>query len=686
MPASYKTPGVFVEEISMLPPSVAQVETAIPAFLGYTSKAEKNGESRFQKATPVESMTEFESIFGGAADAVYDAYLDSSDQVKAVVASQPYLLHESLRLFFDNGGGKCYIIAVGAYKASTPFANATELRNGLVELEKHDEPTIIVAPDATLLASDGLYDFQKLALVQCAKLGDRVALCDTYPSNETVANETFSDRVQQFRDKVGISSLKYGASYAPYVRSSLPKTIRFRDLSLKRGDPPPGVSTPASLASLTTDNELLQLILDLGGAKKSVDDIGGIASTTAPGILTGTNTSLDAQFKTLLDAYAVAPAPATAELTAVFNFALSFFGALKTIKDALPTQVSTTPIPASSTQSVAFKLQAEMDAVASTSGLVDAFETLGTHSNEYAEGVATADIMDDDPTDTTTDLAKALDILGITAVAYEALADPTIAALYAGTTTAQKNAEARKAIGAFYPVLLKFYDALLSAASTFESTFDQSLVAAMGTYKQIKTSVGASISELPPSGTIAGVYARVDNQRGVWKAPANVSLNSVSGPVLAISSEQQEGLNVDAIAGKSVNAIRTFTGKGTLVWGARTLAGNDNEWRYISVRRFFNMVEESCKKATEPFVFEPNDANTWVRVQGMIENFLTLQWRAGALQGAKPDQAFYVAVGLGKTMTSLDILEGRMIVEIGMAVVRPAEFIILRFSHKLAEA
>jgi phage tail sheath protein FI len=185
---------------------------------------------------------------------------------------------------------------------------------------------------------------------------------------------------------------------------------------------------------------------------------------------------------------------------------------------------------------------------------------------------------------------------------------------------------------------------------------------------------------------VAGIYARVDNARGVWKAPANESINSVIGPVTNISHDEQASLNVDTVAGKSINAIRVFTGRGTLVWGARTLKGNDNEWRYVSVRRFFNMVEESSKKATEPFVFEPNDANTWIKVQAMIENFLTNLWRQGALQGAKPEHAFYVSVGLGKTMTPIDILEGRMIVEIGMAVVRPAEFIILRFSHKMAES
>lgn len=192
--------------------------------------------------------------------------------------------------------------------------------------------------------------------------------------------------------------------------------------------------------------------------------------------------------------------------------------------------------------------------------------------------------------------------------------------------------------------------------------------------------------KLPPSPAIAGIYAKVDADRGVWKAPANVGLNAVVKPTIEYANAVNDQLNVDPTAGKSVNAIRPFVGKGTLVWGARTLAGNDNEWRYVSVRRFFIFVEESTKKATEQFTFEPNDANTWVKVQAMIENFLTTQWRAGALQGVKPEHAFYVAVGLGKTMTPLDILEGRMIVEIGMAAVRPAEFIILRFSHKMAES
>jgi len=201
----------------------------------------------------------------------------------------------------------------------------------------------------------------------------------------------------------------------------------------------------------------------------------------------------------------------------------------------------------------------------------------------------------------------------------------------------------------------------------------------------IRNKVAEQVITLSPSSSMAGVYARVDSDRGVWKAPANVSLNGVASPTYKINNADQEGLNVDS-TGKSINAIRTFTGKGVIVWGARTLAGNDNEWRYVPVRRLFITIEESVRKATEFVVFEPNDKNTWNRTRTMIENYLTDLWRQGALAGAKPEDAFFVNVGLGQTMTSQDILEGKLIVEVGIAAVRPAEFIILNFSHKLQEA
>ncbi len=205
-------------------------------------------------------------------------------------------------------------------------------------------------------------------------------------------------------------------------------------------------------------------------------------------------------------------------------------------------------------------------------------------------------------------------------------------------------------------------------------------------YNAAKAELANHFVVMPPSGAIAGVFAATDAARGVWKAPANVGLAGVLEPAVKLNNQKQENLNVDTTGGKSINAIRAFAGRGTLVWGARTLAGNDNEWRYVSVRRFFSTVEESVRKSTHWAVFEPNDANTWVKVRGMIENYLTDKWREGALAGATPKDAFFVKCGLGSTMTTQDVLEGRLNVEVGMAAVRPAEFIVLKFSHQLQTA
>jgi len=204
-------------------------------------------------------------------------------------------------------------------------------------------------------------------------------------------------------------------------------------------------------------------------------------------------------------------------------------------------------------------------------------------------------------------------------------------------------------------------------------------------FKFVKAALKRHFIVLPPSAAIAGIYATTDASRGVWKSPANVAVNKVREPVVVIDNTEQESLQVDHTDGKSINAIRAFAGKGTLVWGARTLAGNDNEWRYVSVRRFFTMIEVSVRKGTAWAVFEPNDAIIWTRLRAQIENYLIQQWRAGALAGAKPEHAFYVNCGLGQTMTAEDVRQGRMNVEIGMAVVRPAEFTILKFTHQLQD-
>lgn len=204
-------------------------------------------------------------------------------------------------------------------------------------------------------------------------------------------------------------------------------------------------------------------------------------------------------------------------------------------------------------------------------------------------------------------------------------------------------------------------------------------------YNSIITEMAKRLNVMPPGAAMAGIYTMVDNARGVWKAPANVSLNSVVSPTVPISSEQQEDLNVTP-QGKSINAIRAFRGEGTLVWGGRTLDGNSLDWRYVNVRRTMIMLEESIRLAAKAMVFEPNVANTWVTVKSMIANFLTGIWKRGGLAGAVPEDAFSVHVGLGETMTPEDILEGILRVTVLVAISRPAEFIEITFQQQMQKS
>ena len=483
------TPGVYIDEVSVFPPSVAAVATAIPAFVGYTAKGELN------KPVRISSFPEYEAIFGGAfendptiqvriTDTVIDTLNDAdvfvsssriSRDISAEVSSisPSHNLYYAMRLFFDNGGGPCYVVSAGVYTSeSDGSVSSGNLVAAINALEEEDEPTIIVVPEAIYLTVQAEYnDVFRTAVNQAAKLKDRFVIMDVIPT----AGNVQADVVDGFQAHVDVGDHpEYAAAYYPNLETTI-------DLNISNL-----------------------------GSKVSI-----------------------------------------------------------------------------------------------------------IHEEQTPDGSASAGPEPEFNGDTLTTII-----------------------------------EANK-------------DLLV---------------------KQIEQAVKGISLNLPTTPAIAGTYTRVDNERGVWKAPANVSVARVVAPTVKITDDTQGTMNIDPNGGKSVNAIRAFSGRGILVWGARTLDGNDNEWRYISVRRFFNFVEESVKKATYQFVFEPNDANTWNSIRAMIENFLTIQWNQGALQGAKADQAFFVKVGLGQTMTAQDILEGRLIVEIGMAVVRPAEFIILRFMHKLPEA
>lgn len=230
--------------------------------------------------------------------------------------------------------------------------------------------------------------------------------------------------------------------------------------------------------------------------------------------------------------------------------------------------------------------------------------------------------------------------------------------------------------------LIKTFQRLSSFDMTNDDPTDihNQLMAVCPAYVEMVSQMLDELNLMAPSAAMAGVYARVDNSNGVWKAPANVSINGVVSTAVNMTNEEQEDLNVP-LNGKAVNAIRYFIGDGIKVWGARTLNGNSLDWRYINVRRTIIMLEESIKQACKAYVFENNTATTWLTMKNMIDNFLNGIWRRGGLAGQTPEEAYEVHVGLGDTMTADDILEGYLRITVKVALIRPAEFIELTFQQ-----
>ncbi|MCA2997705.1 MAG: phage tail sheath family protein [Rhodocyclaceae bacterium] len=218
------------------------------------------------------------------------------------------------------------------------------------------------------------------------------------------------------------------------------------------------------------------------------------------------------------------------------------------------------------------------------------------------------------------------------------------------------------------------------------SQLQAALMVASPTYKQIVNNVLEVANVLPASGAMAGVFTVNDDQNRVWNSPANTSIVGAVSLPIKLNDTDQQSLNLDPVSGKSVNAIRFFNGQGILIWGARTLDGNSNDWRYLSVRRTMTFIEQSVKLAARAYVFSPNDANTWGAINSMISSFLTSVWQQGGLQGPTAASAFTVSCGLGSTMTQDDLLNGYLRVSVSVALLKPAEFIVLTFMQQQASA
>ncbi|MBC3874429.1 phage tail sheath family protein [Undibacterium flavidum] len=527
MTQQYQTPGVYISEINAFPNSVTPVPTAIPAFIGYTPKAEYQGKSYLNTPQKISSFAEFAAIYlldnpAPPADPVKqyspEYYLVAQtsqasvglyvniDGVDYAILPDPntlYYLYNSVRLFYQNGGGDAYIVSVGTYGAPSktsltdptvqvvnPNVRLNDLTVGLAVLKNEPEPTMMIFPEATLLSLSDNATLMQAALLQASTMQTAVCIfdviggADVYTAVHPVLNTA---DIENFRNATGNQGLDYGVCYYPFIGTTIMQNSDINFTNLFGGDIP-----------------------QLGA------------------LLNPTNN----------------PNPAAAQIL---------------------------------------------------------------------------DVIQNPP------------------------ANPLA-----------------------------------------NSQLQAALLIASPTYQQIVNGVLACANILPTSGAMAGVYTVNDNQNGVWNAPANTSIVGAVSLPINLTDAQQANLNVDAVSGKSINAIRFFNGQGILIWGARTLDGNSQDWRYISVRRTATYIEQSIRSTMGAYVFEANDANTWSTLTAMIDNFLRSIWQAGGLQGATPADAYDVKCGLGVTMTADDILNGIIKATVMLAVVRPAEFIILNFQQQQA--
>lgn len=515
MDKPYLTPGVYIEEKDAFPSSVVSVETAIPAFIGYTEKASRNKKNLTNIPTRITSLEEFLLFFGAAPKTTYDIGVNQLNY-KLQAKVRHFLLFNSIRLFFANGGSTCYIVSIGDYDQTIELddfsgekivAGRTTII-GINTLLKESEPTMLVIPDAVLLKEKDCYKLQQLMLEHCGLMRSRIAILDVHNGFKKRSLGT-SDVIKNFRSGIGASFLDYGVAYYPWLNATVVGKEEVNFLNI-------------DIATRATFTKLLK-------ADNTQSAKEGLLSQTRADMI-------------------------NAEIERIPTAALETTLVLKGKADKVPK----------------------------------------------------------------------VDI----------------------------------------------------------KTLHQTLLTVSPLYREVMDTVHENLNLLPPSGGMAGVYSMVDSSVGVWQSPANVGIGSVVSPAVNITSEEQEDLNVP-LSGKAINAIRTFPGRGVVVWGARTLDGNSQDWRYISVRRTVICIEQSLKYVVQAYVFEPNVASTWTNLKAPITSFLTNLWQQGALAGASADQAFSVDIGLGVTMTSVDILDGIMRVSVKLAITRPAEFIVINFQQQM---
>jgi len=665
--------------------SIVANATAIPVFIGFTEYAlnaqgeplnKVKGATIVSEPVLVHSMLEYENAFGGP-DTTGTVFVTKKiDKDGKVVYSgvnkdstgtdsyTPGLMYPSVSNFFSNGGGSCYIVSIGSYTdfSASLAPTITGEMNFIEEAIQMAETTTLILPTDLIRFGDSNYYTWGTQLTNFSEIEKKYfTILDVIQEdpNDPVYNKT---DIEKYRASVSPDFPSYAGAYFPYLKSLTPYAYK-SDLSNVYLDGAKLITGGAGMNNYevynvdanknklyiaTYNSKTLFPVVEL---KKPSDEDGTDVDIKIEDTATNSTMTITPQ----KDATASDVNAAWDAIKKEHPFwTLDYIG-------AMPTDDET--------------------------GVVD---QLGIWKNveanlfpfivsaNRAEGI-----------DAAVATMSAITAVGVdkTEVKVEGSVVTITVPANQGGSEGVSPAEALAAYSPSNPaVQLALNPAYVMKTIKADETVELPMVTVTNaTIEDVKTFLASFYINMPASPFMAGIYSRLDNATGVWTPPANVSPTGVTGPLVPLTNKQQEDLNVDATAGKSINAIRSFTGKGTLVWGARTNDGNSMDWRYINVRRLFISMETDISMALEAYVFKPNVHNTWVEVKTNIESYLFGLFGQGAFAGTTPETSYQVLIGKGETMTDEDVLNGYMRVSIMVAPVRPAEFIVLTFSQMIGQ-
>jgi uncharacterized protein len=671
----YLSPGVYVEEIDTGPVPIEGVSTSTAGFVGMTAQGPTDG-----LPVLVTSFSEYTRNFGG--------YLPASlDSMRFL----PY----AVQGFFENGGQRVYIKRVTAAAPNDPKpSTSTGLQGGLVTRLSKDVNA--AATQAQLSTMRGIQNGTKLVLTQ-VKNG--------LTTTQTVTVTSYNDKAKTVfwadADKI-LPNTNYEARYTSVMATDRAST------------------TPAVISAIYGGAWGNSISVQVSYTSLAKAQVSGLTESKAG---SGFDTVL---LNTGANFYPGAIVEFNKGKTKAYGKVVSISGTGIVLKSPSPFKAATDLNSDSDDKTfITTASTCEFRLTASNAGIVEDYPTLtldkttsyyfGTQINGNSALIA---VSGDDAADNPFTMPAATDGINITLTGgsdggqpdsndyigvdpgpgqrtgIQALADiDEISIIAAPGITDQPVVNAL--IGQCE--LLKYRFAILDPDYKKQSAIDDIV-----TQRQLydthyaalyfpnvvnvdpnPASPPGSTIVLPPGGHIAGIYAQIDDSRGVYKAPANVVIQGITDLDLTINKGEQDVLNPSP---NNINVLRNFRtqGRGLRVWGARCIT-SDTEWKYINVRRLFIFIEHSLDQGTQWVVFEPNNFPLWAQVKQSISNFLTTIWREGGLQGQKVEEAFFVRCDQ-TTMTQDDIDNGRLIILVGIAPVKPAEFVIIRISQFTAAA